>query len=156
MKTLTMKDVTELNLLRPAIYSNNVLFIGTVHSMHHDVYFSADAVLPNSINGFVDSNDVFMTREEAALWLRRESFPVWKELRLRDALETVDYAEAAGIELKPGRCAIKRIKRFRATYAAPAVAECSCGFVYDVAEAKEVALMIGEACCPSCMKELKL
>ena len=154
MSAITMKEIKDLNLLRPAIYSNNVLYIGSVHSMHHDVYYSTNTVLPNSINGFVDYNDVFMTREEAALWLKRESFPVWKELRMRDALETVDYTDAAGIELKPGRCAIKRIKRFRARFAAPTIAECTCGFVYDVAGAKEVASIIGEACCPACMKTL--
>jgi hypothetical protein len=112
LSRLTTEDVKELNLLRPAVFSNGYLYIGSVHSTYSDIYYSEQNIdIKRLVNGFVDKDNNFLTREQAAEWLRRSSYISWKELKSKSTLEITDYRQAVGIETMDGKCYVEIQKR---------------------------------------------
>lgn len=166
MKTLksTQHDlfVIEANLLRVAVCIDDKIFIGSLVDTHLHVMEAAHRMVGDDMCGFVDTDDNYMTREEAADWLKVHAFDVWRNLSNKQRLESIDYGCAAyiprkGIELPdvgkaPAWTLNVSVQSIANLHAAPGAKQetitCSCGLEYDIEQ-----VMLFESMCgmkPQC------
>ncbi len=94
---LSLVDLERLKILRVAIQSEGQLYPGDATEMHSEV-FGRNNLFGSEVElGWVTSAGTFLTRAEAAEWVRLNTPDVHKRLKDGLELESVDYGQAARI-----------------------------------------------------------
>lgn len=92
--------VRDVQALRAAVLVDGTVYVGSVVDTHPHVLKALGFRPTSFVAGFVDPDDYFYGRTEAALWVKAVWYDLWKLLEDKTSLESIDYSLAAGLPKK--------------------------------------------------------